>query len=103
MPDIDNLGLLTIKYETVGRQLPAEDNTNNRKRNCQCNRVVHIQVGMSESCTNRRQDAETQSQHNADNTTEPSVFTNPMVIGNNNTENSFPSESTKILIVSFQS
>ena len=34
------------------------------------------------------------NQHIADNTPEPSVITNAMVIGNNNNENSFLSEST---------
>ena len=118
MPDIDNLGVLTINSETIGRQLVPDNNADSRKGNCQYEKAVQTEDGMSESyacngwdvdtqkaaqaedrmletCTNKRQDAETQNQHSADNTTEPSVITNPRVMGNNNNENSFLSESTK--------
>ena len=44
---------------------------------------------MPESCTNKRQDAETQKQHNTDKTAKPSVITNPIVMDNNNSEKSF--------------
>ena len=37
----------------------------------------------------KRQDADTQRQHNADKPTLPSVITNPIVIGSNNNENIF--------------
>ena len=57
-------------------------------------KTVQAEGGMPESCRNKRQDAETQSQHNADNTTEQGVITSPMVMGDNNNENSFYSEST---------
>ena len=54
MPNIDNLHLLTIKYETTGRQLTSDDNTDNRKRNCQYERAVQTGSGMTESCTNKK-------------------------------------------------
>ena len=37
---------------------------------------------MPESCTNKKQNAETQNQHNADNTAKQSIIPNPMVMGN---------------------
>ena len=43
---------------------------------------------------NKRLEADTHSQHNANNTTKPSVITNPMVTGNKNNKNSLLSEST---------
>ena len=48
-------------------------------------------VAKSESCTNKRQDADAQEQFNADNIAKPSVILNQMVMGNINNENSFPS------------
>ena len=58
---------------------------------------------MSESCTNKRQDAETQNWPNVVNTAELSVITNPTAMGNNNNENSFLSESiNKDIKVFFQ-
>ena len=30
MPDIDNLSLMTVNYETIGRQLAADDNADKR-------------------------------------------------------------------------
>ena len=94
MPDIDNLGVLTINCKTIGRQFASDNKTDNRKRNHQCEKAVQTKGGMSESCTNKMQDVETQSQHNADNTTEPSVIGNQTDMCNNNDEKSFPSEST---------
>ena len=93
MPDIDNLGVLTILYTTIGRQLASDDNADDRKRNCKYEKTVQTEGKMPESCTDKRQDAETQWQHNTENTTEPSIITNPTVIGNKN-ENNFPPEST---------
>ena len=91
MPDIDNLGVLTMNYETIARQLTL-DNADNRKSNCQFERTVQTEGRMPESCTNKRQDAETQNQHNAVNNAKPSIFNNSMVISNDNNENSFLSE-----------
>ena len=70
------------------------DTANDRKINFQGNRAVQTEGRMPEICTNKRQDGETQSQHNTDNTTEPVVITNPKVMGGNNNENNFLSEST---------
>ena len=30
-PDIDNLGVLTITFKTIGRQLSSNDNSDNKK------------------------------------------------------------------------
>ena len=97
MQDIDKLGVLTINYKTIGMKLASDNSMDNRKRNCQYERAVQMEDRIPESCTNKRQDAEAQNQHNANNTAEPSVISNPMVMGNNYNENSFPSE-LKILI-----
>ena len=65
MPDIDNLGIPTINCETLGskwHQTRTETarETANMKEQLKQNRK-------SECCKNKRQDAEVQSQHNADN------------------------------------
>ena len=83
-------------------------------KNCQCERAVQTEDGKLVSYAYNRQDVDaqkhskqkvahlravqmrndtdTQSQHNADNANEPSVITNPVVMGNNNNKNSFLSE-----------
>ena len=53
MPDIDNLHVLTINYETINRQLVSYDNADNRKRKSQYERAVQTEGGMPESCTTR--------------------------------------------------
>ena len=68
MPDIDALGLLKLNCEIIGRHLVSGDNANNSYRNCQYERAVDTAGGMPESCTHKRQDADTQSQHNAEST-----------------------------------
>ena len=101
----------------IGRQLASGDNEKKRQRNCQFERtvlteggkfesfadsrqdvdaqkVVQAEGGTPEKSTNKRQYADTQSQYNADNTTEPSFITNPMVTSNNNNGNTFLSELT---------
>ena len=45
MPDIDNLGLLTINYDTVGRQVAQDDNANIRKGNCHVKQQFKQKVG----------------------------------------------------------
>ena len=105
MPDIETLGVLMIDDKTIGRQLISIHNADKRQRNCQCEGAVQTEdvkleshvdnrqdVGVQEAVqaiggtpegsTNVRQDVDTQSQHSADNTTEPSVITNPLVTGN---------------------
>ena len=80
------------------------------KRNCQCERAVQkegmkldnyaynrqdvdaqkavqAEGGNPESYTNKIQDADIQNQCSVDNTAKPSVILNPMVMGNNNSEN----------------
>ena len=34
IPDIKALNVLTINYETIGRQLASDDNADKRKTNC---------------------------------------------------------------------
>ena len=93
MPDIDNLVVLAINCEEIGRHLTSDKNTDNSKGNCLCKKVIQTEGRKFESYKNKRQDAEAQSQHNADNITKSSIVTNPTVIGNNSNENSF-SEKT---------
>ena len=92
MPEIETLGVLTINYDTIGRQAASDDNANNWKRNCQCVSAVQTEGGKFECHENKRQDTEEQSEHNTDNTAELSIVTNPQVIGNNSNGNSFFSE-----------
>ena len=113
MSDIETLGVLAIDDKTMGRHLASGDNVDKWQRNWQCGRAVQTEgrklgkyadsrqdadaqkavqaeVCTPESSTNKRQDVDTQSQHNADNTTEQSAITNPIITGNNNNENKFP-------------
>ena len=61
MPDIDNLGVLTRNYDTIGRQAASDNNTKNRKRNCHHERAVQTEGRKFECYENKRQDAEEQS------------------------------------------
>ena len=92
MLDIGNLCILTINCETIGKQAASDENKDNSKRNCQCKTVIQIEGGKFESYENKRQDAEAQRQHNADNTAESIIVTYPIVISNNSNENSFSSQ-----------
>ena len=60
MPDIDNLGVLTINCETIGRQVVSADNTDS-ERNCQCKNAIQIEGRKFESYENKRQDAKAQA------------------------------------------
>ena len=79
MPGIDKLGLLTMNYETVSRQVASDDSTDNSKRNCQHKKQFKQKVENMKS-KKKTWDAEAQSQHNANNTTESSIVASPMVI-----------------------
>ena len=104
MPDIENLSVIRIDDRTIGRHLAPGDNVDKGQRNFQCERAFQTEDGKfesyadngqdidaqkavqaegstPESSTNKRQDVDTHSQHNADNIREPSVITNPMVMG----------------------
>ena len=87
--DRDNLGILTINGETIDRQVVSDDITDNSKRHGQCKRTIQIEGGKCEQFESEKQDAEAQSQQNADNTAEPTICTNPTVTGNNNNKNDF--------------
>ena len=93
MADIDNLGVLTINCDTIARQVASDENTDSSKVNCQHERAIQREGGKFEIYENKRQDAEVQSQHNAENTAQSSIVTNPMVMGNNSNENSFSEET----------
>ena len=93
MPDIDNLGALTVNSETIDRQVASDENTDNCKRNCQHKRAIQTEGGKFQSYENKRQDAEAQCKHNADNAAKSSIVSNPTVIGKNSNENSFSSEN----------
>ena len=43
MPDIDNLGVLTISCETIGRQVESDEHTDNSKRYCKCERTIQTE------------------------------------------------------------
>ena len=93
MPDTDNLGVLTIKCETIGRQVALDENTDSSKRHSQHQRTIQTEGGKFESYENKRQDAEEQSQHNRKNTAKSSTVANPMVMGNIGNENSFSADT----------
>ena len=61
MPDIVFLGVLTIKYEAIGRQLASDDNADKGKIICQFERAVQTEGGKPESCKNKRQDVDVQN------------------------------------------
>ena len=115
IPGIETLGVLTISYEKIGRQLKPDNNPDKRQRNCQSERAVQIEGRKPESCTsnkqdvdtqkavqekgrkpesctNKRQDAAVQKQCNAVNTPKLAVTPNPVVTGKNYSDNSLLSE-----------
>ena len=104
MLDTETLGVLTIDYEIIGRQLTPYDNPDKRQGNYQSERAVQTDGRKPESCTNNRWNVEAQKgihtegqkawelykqeagsdvqkQCNVDNTTKPSVTPNPMTTG----------------------
>ena len=114
MPGIQPLGVITIKYETIARQLTPDDNPDKRQRNCQSERAVETEDGKPVKCTknrqdvdpqkaakqkmgslstlqNKRQDDNVQTKYNADNISKPNVTPNAMVTGKYTNKNSFPS------------
>ena len=60
MQDIDILGVLTINFETIGRQLTSDDNADNRKGSCHYERAVKTGGWMPESYAYNRQDVDAQ-------------------------------------------
>ena len=81
MPGIETWGVLTINYETIGKQLTSDDDSYKRKRNFKHERAIQTEGGKPESCTNKR---DVQKQCNADNAARPGVVPNPTVMDNNN-------------------
>ena len=66
-------------------------------------KAVQAECGKSESCTNKRQDADIQKQCSADNKANPSAVLNPVAMENNNNENRSPTEPINKVIITFQS
>ena len=62
MPDIDELSPISVNCETIGRQVMADDITDNSKRNGQCQKAIQIEGGEYEQFESEKQDAEAQSQ-----------------------------------------
>ena len=92
IPNIKTLGVLTITYETIGRQGTPDDNPDKKQRNCQSEKAVQTEGSKPESCTNKRQDADAQKQCSEDNMSEWSFTPNPIVMGTNNNDISFFTE-----------
>ena len=49
MPEINNLGVLTIIFETIIRQSASDDNANSGKGNCHYERAVQVGGRVPES------------------------------------------------------
>ena len=89
MPDIDTLSLIPLTCETTHRQVAVHDSADNSEYKSS----IQTEGGKCEQFESEKQDAEAQSQHNADNTAKPTIFTNPMVMGNNSNEKSFSAKT----------
>ena len=112
MPFIETLGVLTMIYNTIGRQLASDNKANKRQRNCQYERAVQTEgwklercaydrqivdaqklcnvnngANTAEWCIHRGQHVDTHEQHTADSVDEPDVVPNSMAMGNNNHRN----------------
>ena len=80
MQDIDKLSLISVNYNTTHRQMAKDDSIDNSKSPRQ------TKGGKCEQSKGKQQEAEAQSTQDADNTPEPPIATNPVVLGNNNKE-----------------
>ena len=93
MPDIDNLFVLAINCETIGRQVASYEREHRQQEQLPMQKSNSNRGGKFDSHENKWQDADAQSQHNADNTAKSSIVTNPTVTGNNSNENNFFSDT----------
>ena len=81
MQDIAMLGLISLNYDAAHRQVAEGDSIDNSERQSQ------TEGDKCKQFKGKKQEAETQSTQNADNTPKPPIVTNPMVMGNNNNNN----------------
>ena len=88
MPDIDNLGVLTMNFEAIGRHHKMIMQTTGRKT-ANTKEQFKQKAGCLRAVQTRGRMKKQKTQDNAYNTADPSVITNPMVMGNNNNDNSF--------------
>ena len=77
---IDKLGLISVNYNTMPRQVAEDDSIDNSKSPSQ------IEGSKCEQLKGKKQEEEAQSTQDADNTPEPPIVTNPTVTGNNNND-----------------
>ena len=82
MPDIDKLSLILFDCTTINRQVA----TDNIRDISVSGSPIQTEGGKCKQFEGKKQDAEPQSQQDVDNTTEPPIVTNPMVMGNNNND-----------------
>ena len=80
MQDIEKLGLISINYDTMHRQVAEDENIDNSKNPSQTEGVK------CEQFKGKKWEEEAQSTQDADNTCKPPTVTNPMVMDNNNND-----------------
>ena len=97
MPDIDKLSLISFNCETTHRQVTVDDSVDNNE----CESQIQIGGRKCKQFESEKQIAEAQSQHNADNTAKPTIVTNPMVTGSNNSNNDLVAETINNGSISF--
>ena len=71
------IGLISINYDTMHRQVAEDDSIDNSESPCQ------TEGGKCEQFKGEKQETETQSRQGADNTPRPPIVSNPMVMSNN--------------------
>ena len=81
MQDIDKLGLISVNYNTTHRQVAEDDNINNSESPHQ------TEGSKCEQFKGEKEKEEAQNTQDADNTPEPPIVSNPMVMGINNNNN----------------
>ena len=79
MQDIDKLGLISVNYNTMHRQVAEDDSIDNSENQTDGSKC--------EQFKGEKQEEEVQSTQDADNTPKPPVVLNPMVTGINNNDN----------------
>ena len=80
MQDIDKLGLISVNYDTMHRQVAEVDSIDNSQSPSQ------TEGSKCEQFKGEKQEEEAQSTQDADNTPKPPIVSTPMVTGNNNNE-----------------
>ena len=80
---------MPFNSDTIHRQVAVDKSADNRNHKSQ----IQIDSGKWEQFESEKQDTEAQSQHDADNTAQPTVVTYAIVMGNNSNEKSFSAET----------